>query len=297
MRRILVWGGGSVLVLLCLALMWIVIGQPFLISLIEKQMFVTRSAANSSPAAYGAAYTKITCPSADRRLEARLVDAGRNTPAALLFHGNSETIQDWAKVQAYLAGHGLSTMVFDYSGFGHSTGQPTVAHLNADARAAYACFVQQVGATRPRFIIAHSLGTAILLNNVSAFSPRPAAVVVHGAFSSVKDLLRFLGAPSYWVMLTPDIWNSARSARGLADMPLLVVAGADDSNVPPDMGRRIAIAAPKGVFKQVWASGHEDILMQQNNYVWGTIIDFLNQRLRVEKWHGPMLTPAATPQP
>lgn len=297
MRRILVWGGSGAVVLVCLALLLIFVGQPFLISLIEKQMFVTRSAARHTPADYGAAYTRLECPSADRRLEARLVDAGRDTPAALIFHGNSETVPDWAKVQAYLAGHGLSTMVFDYSGFGRSSGQPTVAHLNADAGAAYACFVQHIGPSRPRFIIAHSLGSAVLLNNVAGFTPRPTAVVVHGAFSSVKDLLRFLGAPSYWVMLTPDIWNSARAARGLSGLPLLVVAGADDSNVPPDMGRRIAIAAPQGVFKQVWASGHEDILMQQNSYVWGPVLDFLNQRLRAGAWRGPMLTPAETFHP
>ncbi|MBN9053790.1 MAG: FecR domain-containing protein, partial [Rhizobiales bacterium] len=156
----------------------------------------------------------------------------------LLFHGNGETIHDFARIQVFLFKHHLSSMSFDYSGFGASTGKATVRNLNQDAKAAWRAFAQWAGNQRPKFVLGYSLGTGVALHNVSAFMPQPLGVIVYGAFSSAKNMVSYIspGLPAWLKPIMPDLWDNVEAAASLRE-PLLVVAGMDDTNVPPSMGR------------------------------------------------------------
>ncbi len=291
-KRSLTWIGGIALAAVALALVLIYAVRPAMQARIEKEMFVTRSEAKDTPATLGTPFTALVCMSGNRRLRAWLVDTDPNAPAVLIFHGNSTTMHDWAAAQVYLARHGLSSMTFDYSGFGESDGQATVGNLDQDAGAAYDCFVRAVGRERAKFVVGHSLGTAVLLHNARRFSPAPLGIATYGTFNSARALVLYLGAPSWWTYLTADVWNNVADARRIR-LPLLVVAGANDTNVPPIMGRQVAIAAPHGDFKLVWDAGHDDIYGDRPEKVWGPILDFMNARLKESRRPGPQITPAA----
>lgn len=290
MRRSLAWAykfavAAIVLVLLVVGCRWC------MVVFLQRMMFVTHSSAKVTPADTGTAYTRVKIASGDHVLEAWQVSAGPNTPALLIFHGNSATVHDWAEVQVYLARHGLSSMVFDYAGFGGSSGKPTLDNLNQDAVAAYGSFVRWIGPTRPKFVLAHSLGTAVLLNNVGRFAPTPAAAITYGTFTSVHDLVLYLGAPSWWGYFIPDVWDSVGAVQRLRHLPLLVLAGADDSNVSPEMGRRVAIAAD-AQFKLIWDADHEDIHnAKKMQKVWRPILAFVAERLADQHWQGPAPSP------
>lgn len=181
-KRFLVRFGGIAAAVAALALVLIYAVRPAMQAYIEKTMFVTRSAAKDTPATLGTPFTALVCMSGNRRLTAWLVDTDPNAPAVLIFHGNSTTVHDWAAAQVYLARHGLSSMTFDYSGFGESAGPATVENLDRDAGAAYDCFVRAVGLERAKFVVGHSLGTAVLLHNVGNFSPAPLGIATYGTF-------------------------------------------------------------------------------------------------------------------
>lgn len=243
----------------------------------EARLFVTHDSATATPAAYGVAYRTMTIDSHGRTLRAWSVDAGARTPAILFFHGNGQTIHDLAGIQAYLYRHAVSSMVFDYSGFGRSTGRATVRDLNQDAVAAWKAFVAWSGPARARFAVGYSLGTGILLHNVSRFVTRPDGIAVYGAFSSAKAaILHLHDAPAWLAPLAPDVWNSVAAAARLGS-PLLVVAGADDTIVPPAMGRAVATAASHGAggrYVLIPGVGH-DAVVSHMQAVWSPIIAFM----------------------
>ncbi len=237
LQRVAAWLGGLAFVLICLI---VAAGFIFHVAVnpqLEHEMFVTQDKATGTPETFAVPYKSLTIDSHGRSLEAWVVDAGADTPSLLLFSGNGQTVHDWAQVQAYLYQQHVSSMVFDYSGFGKSTGTPTVQHLNEDARAAWRAFADWAGTTRPKFVVAYSLGTAVALHNAANFEPHPLGIAVYGAFSSARDLMVYLRALPVWLApLTPDLWDSVRAAPKLG-APLLVVAGANDTNVPPRHGQ------------------------------------------------------------
>jgi uncharacterized protein len=97
----------------------------------------------ATPADAGLAYERLSIPSQDRQLDAFLVRAApgcARTAALLIFHGRHETVADWVKVQSTLSLGCVSSLVFDYSGHGRSSPPGTIAHLDADAVAAYRAF-------------------------------------------------------------------------------------------------------------------------------------------------------------
>lgn len=278
MQRLLAWVGGIVLAALALGVVLICIARQLAVPYFEQQMFLTQTRTRATPNDFGTAFAHQTCPSGERRLDVSWVDAGANTPAVIIFHGNNETLHDWAKVQADLARRGLSTYLFDYSGFGASTGKPTVKHLNEDATAAYGCFAKRAGA-RPKLAFAHSLGTAVLLQSVPKLAPRPLAIATYGTFTSARQLMLYLGTPAAAGLVIPDLWNNLEAADHLGRMPLLVVAGLNDTNVTPEMGRQVAFAARRGDFKMVLNADHDDIRGPQAMTAWLPILEFYNTQL------------------
>lgn len=282
MQRIFAWLGGATFILICLIVAAVFAYRAAAIPYLESHMFVTQSPGTTTPAALGVPYKPVRIDSNGRALEAGVVNAGADTPALLLFNGNGQTIHDWANVQAYLYKQHVSSMVFNYSGFGKSAGKPTVRNLNQDARAAWRTFAAWAGPARPKFVVAYSLGTAIALHNAPDFRPQPLGIAVYGAFSSTRDLMIYLHAVPAWLgPVSPDPWDSVLAALRLRE-PLLVVAGMNDTNVPPNMGRQIALFASEGSggeFILVPNAGHEGIEHEHMAAVWAPILDFVQRRV------------------
>ena len=281
MQRISAWLGGLVFVLICLAVAAVFVFRAAVVPYLEQHVFVTHPNFTQTPKAFDTPYQSLTIDSDGRMLSAWVVDAGGDTPAVLLFSGNGQTIHGWSNVQAYLFRQHVSSMVFDYSGFGDSTGKPTVEHLNQDAGAAWQAFTTWAGAQRPKFVVAYSLGSAVALHNVAQFEPQPLGIAVYGAFSSAKDFMVYLRAlPAWLAPIAPDPWDSVSAARHLK-APLLVVAGMNDADVPPIMGRQIALfalAGAGGQFVMVPNAGHFGIFDSHMDAVWKPILDFMKQR-------------------
>src|SRR5262249_62350558 len=84
------------------------------------------------------------CPARGARLTPFFPPA--DGPALLIFHGNGEAISGWVDALALLHQANIAAMVFDYSGFGNSPGEPTVANFHADALAAWHTFRVRVPA-------------------------------------------------------------------------------------------------------------------------------------------------------
>jgi uncharacterized protein len=182
----------------------------------------------------------------------------------------------WADTHALLYRHGITSMVFDYSGFGRSTGRPTMAHLEQDADAAYAEFTRQIGQRTRPYVLGYSLGTGVVFEAVGHWTPQPAGVVFAASYSSARDgAVAFGLVPQWATFLLPDVWNNVRDARNLRQ-PLLVVQSDADQLFPVRMARAVFDAAtvPK---QMVVLHGyrHEDGHQRPTDDYWTPVIRFM----------------------
>src|ERR1700723_3565430 len=80
---------------------------------------------------------RLVIPSGGGEVSAVYVSAGEDTPAVLICHGIGELVEYWGKVQGLLKEMGVSSLVFNYSGYGTSSGFISATRCEEDAVAAY----------------------------------------------------------------------------------------------------------------------------------------------------------------
>ena len=258
--------------------------RRFAFMAVERNGLIVAPNGPETPATFGAPVERLALVSGDRTLDATLVRAPADTaPALLIFHGTAEAVSYWADTQALLYRHGITSMVFDYSGFGRSTGRPTAAHLEEDADSAYAVFVRRVGPRVRHYVLGDSLGTGVVFDAVRRFTPSPAGVVFVASYSSARDgAVAFGLIPKWATFLLPDLWNNVRDTRNLRQ-PLLVVQSDADQLFPVSMARAVYDAAtvPK---QMVVLHGyrHEDGHLHPTDEYWAPVVRFMTGVRSVE---------------
>jgi pimeloyl-ACP methyl ester carboxylesterase len=176
----------------------------------------------------------------------------------LLCHGNAGNVGDRVLHAAALTAAGFDVLLFDYRGYGHSSGRPGEQGTHRDARAALECLLRQPGADASRVLyLGESLGGAVAL--ALALERPPAGLILLSAFTSVRDMAR-AHYPLIPRALVPDAYPSLRLIGGLL-APLLVLHGEDDAIVPVEHGRALLDAAPDPKrLRVVPGVGHNDIV-------------------------------------
>jgi uncharacterized protein len=244
---------------------------------VERQGLIGAPNGAETPASFGAPFEPVTIASGDRTLDAVIVKAASDSaPALLIFHGTAEAISYWADTQALLHRHGITSMVFDYSGFGRSTGRATVAHLQQDADSAYAEFVRRIGPKARPYVLGYSLGTGLVFDAIGRWTPSPAGVVFTASYSTARDgAVAFGLVPAWATFLLPDLWNNVRDVRNLRQ-PLLVVQSDADQLFPVSMAKAVYDAAtvPKHMVilrGYRHEAGHDD----PTDEYWAPVVRFL----------------------
>ena len=251
--------------------------QQFAIHELESEGIEVKAMGRETPMDFGVHYETLALPVNGRLLQARLVRSDSVTARALLiFHGNGEAVSDWSRVQAQLQAAGVSSMVFDYSGFGNSTGTPSVAHLREDALTAYRAFVQQLPQAQARYVLGHSLGNAVMLDALHALQPQPAGVVVHAGFTSAREMAVQTGLASPWLArVLPDLWDNEAAMAGHGPQTLVMHGDADEV-IPAQMGARLAEAAgPRAQFLSLRGIQHDTLYEHPSAQEWQPIIEFM----------------------
>jgi uncharacterized protein len=176
----------------------------------------------------------------------------------LLCHGNAGNVGDRVLHAALLTAVGFDVLLFDYRGYGHSSGKPSEQGTYRDARAALACLLRQPDVDRARVLyLGESLGGAVAIE--LALAHPPAGLVLLSAFTSVREMAR-VHYPLIPAALVPDAYPSLRLIGGLRS-PLLVLHGEDDAIVPVEHGRALLHAAPDPKRSRIVAGvGHNDIV-------------------------------------
>lgn len=182
----------------------------------------------------------------------------------LYFGGNMFHIDQHAEtLMPILGACGTNVALFDYRGYGRSSGKPTVANMQADALAMF----DALNARYPGRVIVHGQSLGSFMAAYVAQSRPVLATVLETTATSATELIE---AQVPWYakpFLRLDIDESLRridnrTAAARFQSAALVIAADKDKTTPPVLGRRVFEAIPRQDKQWLLSkeAGHNDAL-------------------------------------
>ena len=237
----------------------------------QRLMFFPSATLANTPSLYQLPYEDVWIPVTEaepaEQLHGWWIPAENpEAPVLLYFHHNAANIG--ANVSQALQFHklGYAIFLFDYRGFGQSEGSfPTEAQVYEDALVAWDYLTQTRGIPAEQIVIyGHSVGGAIAID-LAAKQPDAAALIVHNSFTSMMDMTKRLSL--YWwlpmELLLKQRFESVEKMPSV-QMPVLIITGTNDLQIPVRMGERLHDAAPgQKQFILVEGGGHDNHLDEQ----------------------------------
>jgi fermentation-respiration switch protein FrsA (DUF1100 family) len=233
-------------------------------SVVNALLYFPTRALDGTPAAVGLPHVELDIPTVDgERLHGWWIPSPRRPPTAhvLYFHGNGGNISHRLDAARSLADAGLDVLLFDYRGYGRSTGSPDEAGTYRDARAARAALVAQPGVDAAAVLyLGESLGAAVATE--LALDEPPAGLVLQSAFTSLREMAR-LHYPVFPSAVVPDAYATV-DRIGRVKCRVLILHGDRDDIVPVGHGRALFAAARGDKRLEVLeGAGHNDIVMAE----------------------------------
>jgi pimeloyl-ACP methyl ester carboxylesterase len=193
---------------------------------------------SATPSQIGLKFEDVRITTADRvDLHGWYVAAPAGAPAVLLCHGNAGNIAhrlDWLEI---FCGMGFAMLLFDYRGFGRSSGTPTEQGTYLDAQAAWDYLTNAKGFSPRRIVIVgESLGGPIAAH--LAKDATPGALILVSTFTSVPDLARTLYGFLPVRLLARFRYPTAAYVAQVR-VPTLVVHSRDDEMIPFPHGEEL----------------------------------------------------------
>jgi len=199
-----------------------------------------------------------------------VMPAGESPRAALLIcHGIGETIDHWLAVQHLLAEQGIASLVFDYAGYGRSTGTVRWEQCEVDAVAAFELLRSLAPALQPS-VLGFSMGSGIAAAIMDRISPKH--LVLCAAFTSFQAATCAVGLPKRLAFVAPPIWNTSECLRRCPSPPL-IIHGGGDRLFPQQMALDLAARCqPSAEFVIVANQRHNEPFRRPHLSYWGNII-------------------------
>jgi fermentation-respiration switch protein FrsA (DUF1100 family) len=237
--RIVLIGGGAVVLVMALAMVWLKGHEDELVFAAERSRQHILSALPAD-----AERVAVLVPNGAEL--AGLVfraDAGAdNTFWVLQLHGNADSAFSPWQVRhcEALRRSGFNVLEIDYRGFGSTPGRPSEAGMYEDSEAAYQELLRRGVPPNRIIVLGHSLGSgpAVLL----ATRHKAAALVLFGAFTSVPDAAaeRYPYLP---VRLAVAVQFNSLARIGDVHMPVVIAHTRGDTLIPYSHALKLFAAA------------------------------------------------------
>lgn len=199
-------------------------------------------------------------------------DTERNA-AVLLFHGNAGNISHRFDTLRIWHALGYDSFIFDYRGYGESTGSPDEEGTYTDAQTAWNYLVKEKGIPPDRIVLfGRSMGGAIAAQ--LATRTEPAALIIESSFTSVPDIAADL-YPWLPARLLSRFEYDTRAYAQQAGCPVMVIHSSEDEIIPFEHGHAIhASAATPKYMLTLQGSHNQGFLSSGSHYIEG-LQDFL----------------------
>jgi hypothetical protein len=228
----------------------------------------------ATPARIGLAFEPLKLKTADgETLDAWYIPSPGARRTLLYLHGNGGNIGHRFDPIGVFHQLGLNVLIFDYRGYGASTGKPDEAGTYADAEAAWNHLTRVRGAQPGEIVLfGESLGGAIAA--WLAARQRPAGLILYASLTSVQDMAREL-FPLYPSRLLVRYRYDTRGSLASIACPLLIMHSAEDEIIPFGHGKALFEAAREPKHLLVLAGGHNDALLVSRDVYARGVNEFL----------------------
>ncbi|HCI12722.1 MAG: lysophospholipase [Gallionellales bacterium GWA2_60_142] len=232
----------------------------------------------ATPKDYKLPYENVALTTSDgASLAAWFVPAEHPRGTLLYVHGNAGNISHRLDSIRLFHDLGLSVLIFDYRGYGQSSGEPDEDGTYRDAEAAW----QHLTAQRciaPQHIVlfGESLGAAVAAH--LAARHRPGALILASAFTSVPDLAADLYPllPVRWI--TRYRYDTRRYLQDV-HAPVLVAHSREDEIIPFSHGQSLHDAAHEPRQFLELRGGHNDLFFMNSEALAHATESFIGQHL------------------
>ncbi len=242
----------------------------------------------TTPAAWHLDYESVTFPSTgDTTLHGWFIPAkgksAQPAKATIVFsHGNAGSMGYHLGFCAWLAAARYNVLIYDYRGFGKSTGTVERRGMIDDVKSAFHYAQTRKDVDSSRLIsFGHSLGGA---QSVTALAESPVkglrAIVIDGAFASYQAMARIVAGQLGESIVSDELAPKDFIGR-LTPVPLLVIHGTLDEVVPISQGRQLFENAgePKTFF-EVKLGHHGSSLSDNKGAYREKMLTWLDQTLK-----------------
>ncbi len=211
---------------------------------VEQLLIYPQSVAPSFPQQGSSGGRQVWVETEDHhRLEGRYFAHPQPQAVALYCHGNIGTVDKWAQLTERLSKlHRLSILVFDYRGYGRSTGMANERGILQDAEAARDWLAKENGIQPSEVVlIGRSLGGAVAVDLAAHGGAR--GLILESTFSSLPDV-----AERHAAWLLPK-WNMTQRLNSGEKIkaysgPVLQSHGDADHLIPLSVAKQLFSSAP-----------------------------------------------------
>ncbi|WP_455211129.1 alpha/beta hydrolase [Kaarinaea lacus] len=234
------------------------------------------------PGQIGLTYESVHFSTEDQQqLHGWYIAATNENDVLLFFHGNAGNISHRLDSIRIFHQLGLSVFIFDYRGYGKSTGKPSEQGTYQDAQAAFNYLVQERKVDSGKLIyFGRSLGGAVA-SHLAVIHP-PKALILESTFTSAPDMASrlFPVFPMRW--LTRFSYSNIDNIQSI-HCPVLIVHSPEDEIIPYDLGRKLyETANPPKQLLQIHGGHNEGFIVSGKIYTEG-LKDFLTTLTSSEK--------------
>ncbi|MDH3609730.1 MAG: alpha/beta hydrolase, partial [Gammaproteobacteria bacterium] len=229
----------------------------------------------ATPADIGLEYENLTLNTPDNeRINAWYIPTNNQTAKTVLFfHGNAGNISHRLETIKIYNQLGLNFLIFDYRGFGISTGKPTEEGTYLDADTAWQYLIEEKKLNPEEIILAgRSLGGGVAAE--LAKKAHPAMLILESTFTSMTEV----SAKHYPFMPTSLIVkHEYETSLKLKDIhcPIVFAHSKNDEVIPYEHSQRnYAVANEPKKFIELSGGHGNGFLLSKRNYVSGLQIAF-----------------------
>ena len=235
----------------------------------DRMLYFPFKDMQATPAVIRLPFEEVSLTTSDsEKITAWWIPAQHERGVLLFCHGNAGNISHRLDSIDIFNRLGLSVLIFDYRGYGKSTGRPSEDGTYRDAEAAWRYLVE-VRKKKPEKIIlfGESLGGAVAAEIASRHSA--GGLILMSSFTSIPELAGRL-YPFLPVKLLSKFRYSTIDKIGAITAPKLIIHSPEDEIVPYHHGRKLFERAnePKE-FLEISGGHNEGFLISADRYAAG----------------------------
>lgn len=205
----------------------------------------------------------------------------------LFFHGNAQNLTAHFIMLSWLVDNNYDLMIFDYPGYGKSSGEPTPESTTKSGVSALEK-INTIKPTLPLFVYGQSLGGQVMQKSLHLYEKKHyKAVFIEASFASYRSVAQSVVAKSWvtWILqpvawlLMSDRWAS--DPGFISPIPVYVMHGEYDTVVGIDQGEEVFRKAKEPKYWKVFEDGrHSDSYFIKNEIYRSFLLQALDKELK-----------------